>query len=131
MVSPPPSPPPHCACVALAHLCVEHDLRRPVPPGGDVLRERPGVVVVGVGDAGQAKVADAEVAVGVLQDNRGWIVEAKNTGVDLDRFSCQFFQHPGIVGFPFHLLTSRRFDGLRSLCRTLAEWMYLSPLRIW
>ncbi len=37
------------------------------------------MVVVGVGDAGQAKVADAEVAVGVLQDNRGWIIEAKTS----------------------------------------------------
>ena len=43
----------------LTDLCVEHDLRRAVPPGGHVLRQRASVVKVGVGDAGEAKVADS------------------------------------------------------------------------
>jgi len=39
-------------------LGVEHDLGCPVPTGGHVLREEPGVVVVRVSHAGQTKVAD-------------------------------------------------------------------------
>lgn len=51
----------------MAHLGVQHDLGGSVPPGGDVLGEATGVVIVGVRDARQPKVADAEVAVGVQQ----------------------------------------------------------------
>ena len=40
------------------YLGVEHDLRCPVPAGGHVLREEPGVIVVGVGHSSQTKVTD-------------------------------------------------------------------------
>jgi hypothetical protein len=29
------------------------------------------------------------------------------------------------------VVLSSRLEGLRSRCRTLAEWMYFNPLRIW
>lgn len=47
-----------CRCWLDAHLGVEHDLRRPVPAGGYVLREESGVIVVGIGHTGQTKVTD-------------------------------------------------------------------------
>ena len=33
--------------------------------------------------------------------------------------------------FRSQVVFRRRLLGLRSLCSTLAEWMYLRPLRIW
>ena len=49
--------------VTSADLGIEHDLGRPVPPGGHVLGQHPRVVVAGVAHPGQPKVADLEVAV--------------------------------------------------------------------
>ena len=45
---------------SVTDLGVEHDLRRAVPPRGHVLRQRARVVELGVGDAGEAKVADSD-----------------------------------------------------------------------
>lgn len=42
------------------HLGVQHDLRRSVPTGGDVLRQEAGVIVVRVSHAGQTKIADLQ-----------------------------------------------------------------------
>lgn len=60
--------------VKTAHLCVhlerEHDFRRPVPPGSDVLRHQPGLLPLcgrGLDASGQAKVAHFEVTVCVEQ----------------------------------------------------------------
>ena len=42
-------------------LRVQHDLRRPVPPGGHVLGEEAGVIVGRVGDARKPEVANLHV----------------------------------------------------------------------
>ena len=39
-------------------LRVKHDLRRTIPPGGHILRQEAGVVVIGVSDTGKAEVTD-------------------------------------------------------------------------
>ncbi len=66
--------------VSVTHLCVEHDLRCAVPPGGHVLCEGARVVVVRVGDAAQAEVADAQVAVRVEQQVRRLQVAVQHVG---------------------------------------------------
>ena len=45
------------------HLGIEHDLGRPVPPGGHVLGQHARVVVAGVANSRQPEVADLNICV--------------------------------------------------------------------
>ena len=47
------------SCVA--DLSIEHDLGRPVPPGGHVLGQHARVVVAGVANSRQPEVADLNI----------------------------------------------------------------------
>ena len=64
----------------MADLGIEHDLWRPVPPGGHVLGEETRVVVLGVGHPRQPEVADLEVTGGVEQEVGGLEVPVQHVG---------------------------------------------------
>ena len=62
------------------YLGIEHDLWCPVPPGGHVLGQVPGVIDLRVGDSRQPEVADPEVAVGVQEEVGGLEIAVQTVG---------------------------------------------------
>ena len=100
----------------------EHNLGGAVPPGGDVLGKECVVVRAVRDDAGEPKVADLGTGL------RRCDVRGVRGRVSAD--ACERAP-PRRRTLRSQLPLSRMLLGLRSRWRTLAEWMYLSPRRIW
>ena len=66
--------------ILFTHLCIEHDLRCPVPARGHVLCQDPGVIMRRVTDTWQTKVTNFQVTVGIEENVRRLEVPMENIG---------------------------------------------------